>query len=277
MNDRRITIVVNTCDAYQDVLKLFFAALDEYWPELDFPVVINSELLDYNEYNAITHLVEDKSISWGGRLISTLDSIDTEFVLMLYDDFILEDYVKIFDLQKAEQLLVGDPEAAVVYLMNSNLKVSEENNKNHFLKIVERCDYRLNSCPAIWRRKDLLSFTGISDDPWAWEFFGSYRSVTKNKFFYTLNTIYPNIISYNQVKGGAIYRGKWVKDVVENKILKYNLDIDLNIRGCSDSILYEKRTVLWKINFLIIGYKMIGIKSIIPLVNYCKIKFVKWL
>ena len=277
MNDGRITIVVNTCDTYQDVLSLFFAALDEYWPDLDFPVVINSELINYNDYNALSHVVNDKSVSWGGRLLTTLESIDTEFVLMLFDDFIFEDYVKILDLQKAEQLLIGDPRASVVYLMNSNLKVIEENNQNRFLKVVERCDYRLNSCPAIWKRKDLISFTGKSDDPWAWEFFGSYRSVTVNKNFYTLNPIYSNIISYNQVKGGAIYRGKWVKEVVENKILKYNLDIDLKIRGCSDSILYEKRTVLWKINFLIIGFKMIGFKSIIPLINYCRIKLIKWL
>jgi hypothetical protein len=133
----------------------------------------------------------------------------------------------------------------------------------------------MNSCPAIWRRRDLLSFTGKWDNPWAWEFFGSYRSVSQKKKFYTLNDNYPNIISYNHVKGGAIYRGKWVKEVVESKILKYKLNINLNIRGFSDSILYEKRSIFWKINFFIIGFKMIGFKIIVPLFKYFRTNLLK--
>lgn len=276
MINKNITIVVNTCDAYQDVLKMFFAALTEYWPNLDIPIVINSEFIEYKDHNAKTHVIDNASDAWGKRLISTLKSIDTEFVLMLYDDFILEDYVRISDIKQAEKLLINDLNASVVYLMDTNLEVKEENNHNHFLKVVDKCDYRLNSCPALWRRKDLLSFTGLSDNPWAWEVFGSYRSATKTKLFYTLNKSFPNIFPYNQIKGGAIYRGKWVKEVVENKILKYNLDINLDIRGFSDLVVFEKRSLLWKIRFFLIGMKMIGFKSLIPLFNYCKIKFLKW-
>lgn len=276
MDNQNLTIVVNTCDNYKDVLKLFFAALNEYWPDLDFPVVINSEFINYTEYHAKTHIIDNISYTWGGRLISTLNSIDTEFVLMLYDDFILEDYVKKTDIRKAKDVLLRDSNASAVYLIDTHLPVKRIDHDNLFLEVQNNCDYRLNSAPALWRRKDLLSFVGFSDNPWAWEVFGSYRTITKNKLFYTLNKSFPDVFPYNYSKGGAVYRGKWVKDVVVNKIQKYNLDIDLNIRGFSDALLFEKRTILWKIKFLFIGIRMIGFRFYIPLYKYFKIKFLKW-
>ena len=38
----KVTMVVNSCDEYKDVWPLFFCALDEYWPNRAFGVVINS-------------------------------------------------------------------------------------------------------------------------------------------------------------------------------------------------------------------------------------------
>jgi hypothetical protein len=275
MKNKDITIIVNTCDDYNDVLKLFFAALTEYWPDIEIPVVINSELIKYDQYNATTHVSQNRSNSWGKRLISTLESIESQFVIMLYDDYILEDFVKTYDVIKAENLLLEDPHASVVYLNDTRLKVKNNNSNSHFLKVEDNCDYRLNSCPALWRRKDLISFTGLSDNPWAWEVFGSYRTVIKTKSFYTLNNTFQNIFPYNHIKGGAIYRGKWVREVVENKIKKYNLDIDISIKGYSDTQLFEKRSLLWKIKFLFTGIQMIGFRCFIPLFNYLKIKLSK--
>ena len=50
MNNKKndLSIIVNTCDAYEDVLKLFFAAFDEYWPECEYSVYINTEKKQYN-------------------------------------------------------------------------------------------------------------------------------------------------------------------------------------------------------------------------------------
>ena len=41
---------------------------------------------------------------------------------------------------------------------------------------------------------------------------------------------------------------------------KYKLDIDLNVRGMSDSLTFEKRSFKWKIKFLYLGYNMVGYK-----------------
>ena len=156
MINKDITIIVNTCDNYKDVLKLFFAAMNEFWPETEIPIVINSELIKYDEYNATTHIYESRNNMWGERLISTLESIESQFVIMLYDDYILEDFAQTINLKKAKDLLLRDLEASVVYLNDTSLKIKNKEVDDLFLKVEDNCDYRLSSFPALWRRKDLL-------------------------------------------------------------------------------------------------------------------------
>jgi hypothetical protein len=88
-----------------------------------------------------------------------------------------------------------------------------------------------------------------------------------------LNPIFPDIFPYNHEKGGAIYRGKWVKEIVDNKIFKYGLNINTSIRGYSDNLVYEPRSLYWKVNFFITGYRMIGLKVLKVMFNLIKSKY----
>jgi hypothetical protein len=269
-----ITILLNTCDAYSDVLKLFFAALNEYWPNNYYKIVINSEKNIYDDYNVITHTCSLNYCTWGKRLKSTLQSIETEYVLMLFDDFILEDFVRVVDIISAENLLSTNKEISVVYLVNTKLPLKEPDDQNQFIELSSNCDFRLNSFPGLWRREHLVSYTGINDNPWAWELFGSFRTFQNNRPFYSLNPKFSNIFPYNYERGGGIYRGKWVREVVEHKISKYSLDINTSIRGYSDTLVYQPRTLIWKLNFFIIGYKMIGVKVFEVIFRMIKSKYI---
>lgn len=267
------TIVINTCDSYSDVLKLFFAALNEYWPNCNYNIVINSEKIIYDEYKAHTHSSSLSKLTWGSRLISTLENIKTEFVLMFFDDFILENFVNQDDLDIAQKLIMSSDDISVVYLMNTKLPIKRTNDQNKFIEILDKCEFRLNSYPGLWRREHLISFTGINDNPWAWELFGSYRTFNKKRQFYSLNPIFSDIFPYNHKKGGAIYRGKWVREVVDNKISKYGLNINTSIRGYSDDLVNEPRSLYWKVNFFLIGYRMIGFKVFRVILNLIKSKY----
>lgn len=271
--NHKTTIVLNTCDAYSDVLPLFFAALNEYWPTNNYDIVINSEKKTYSEYNAVTHTYSLNFSSWGARLINTLESIETEFVIMLFDDFLLEDFVRVDTIESAEHFLLSSEETSVVYLMDTKLPFIESSEKNQFVKLFNKCNFRLNSYPGLWRREHLISYTGIYDNPWAWEVFGSYRTFQVKSSFYSLNPNFPNTFSYNYQKGGAIYRGKWVKEVVDHKISKYRLDINTSVRGYTDASINERRSFIWKLNFFLIGYKMIGIRVFEVIFSLIKFKY----
>lgn len=268
-----LTIVVNTCDAYDDVLGIFFHALHEFWPDCPYPVVINTESKSYDHparvHNHDSHSGAD---DWGDRLRSTLSSIDTEFVLMLYDDFILDGPVNNLRVQAALQLLQSQSQAVVSYLIKTNLPLKLQRSSGMFVALKDKADYRLNSAPAVWRKQALMNYTAAGDTPWAWEVFGSYRTWGDGRVFYTLAPNLDDIYPYNHAKGGAIYRGKWVKDVVQQVANKYDLNIDWSLRGFSSDTVFEKRSWLWKLRFMQTGFRMVGFKALYFAAGYIKDK-----
>lgn len=268
-----LTIVVNTCDAYQDVLDIFFHALRDCWPGCPYPVVINTET-NTHDYAARVHNHRSPSgvDDWGDRLRSTLVSIDTEFVLMLYDDFILDTPVSNERVAEALHKLKSQAQAVAVYLIDTALPLSETNADAQFVALKDRVDYRLNSAPGIWRRQALLDYTAAGDTPWAWEVFGSYRTWGDGNLFYSLNPMQSDIYPYNHAKGGAIYRGKWVREVVDQVAHKYLLDIDWSLRGFSSDTVFEKRSLMWRLRFMQTGFRMVGLKAIHFVTGYIKDK-----
>ncbi len=252
----KITVIVNTCDAYSDLWKMFCLALNEYWPDRTIDIVINTEekkTLGFKNSNTSIHNSDSKF--WGERLIETLNDIKTEYIVMLYDDFIIEESFDESVLHKILEWMENDSNISVFYLDNLKLKpVKGEAIFEGFELIDFTSDYRLNSAPAVWKKCDLKLFTGKEDTPWAWEVFGTYRTQKTIKKFYQPQ---KKIYSFNGSKGGAIYRGKWVKDVVD-KSYKYDLDIDFTKRGFSSDTEFEKRSIYWKLMFIWVGYKMVG-------------------
>lgn len=268
-----LTILVNTCDDYHDVLGIFFHALQECWPDCPHPVVINTESRDYS-YSARVHHHNSQSGTddWGARLRAALSTIDSEFVMMLYDDFILDAPVSQERIQQALGLLREQPSAVVTYLIDTALPLTRTDTEDVFIALKDRVDYRLNSSPAIWRRQFLIDYTEAGDTPWAWEVFGTYRTWGDGHIFYSLNPKQSDIYPFNHKKGGAIYRGKWVREVVLQVAQKYPLNIDWTVRGFSSDTMFEKRSIMWKLRFMQTGFRMVGWKVIYFVMEYIRIK-----
>jgi len=264
----KITMLVNSCDSYQDVIPLFSAALDKYWPNRGFDVAINYEsspLLSYSDQ-------KKREKTWGARLLDILSAIDTEYVIMVFDDFILESPVDQKKVQSAIQVLDSDSDSSVFYLNSVCFKTDKEDPNADYRILNDSSDYRLNSAPAIWRKSELMRYTKSVDNPWSWEVFGSYRTFGPGKRFYCTSCRSKNLIDYNFMEGGAIYRGKWVRKTVEPKVTEYGLDIDLNIRGFSSETEVDKRSVSWKLDFLMIGWRSIRFRMITFCYRYVKTK-----
>lgn len=256
-----LSILVNTCKSYEDVLKIFFIAFDKYWKNCPYKVYINTE--------AENNKIDD----WGFRLISSLDEIDSQYVLMLYDDFILEDYVSDKKIEDLINIIKCDKNIAAIYLINTMLTGKEFCDANKLNLIKDNVEYKLNSTPGIWNKDVLLKYTKPGDTPWAWEVFGTYRTRNERELFLTINDSENDVYRYNYKQGGAIYRGKWVRDVIDKIELDLNYSINWDERGIASSKIYEKRNIRWKYNFLKLGWKMVGLKSLYYLKHYIEVKF----
>ena len=272
---KELTIVVNTCDEYSDVLEVFFCAFQKWWSDCPYPIVINTESKQYESvFPARVHIakITDSCDDWGGRLLETLSDIESEFVLMLYDDFILEEKVDTRQIHKALLLLKADEHSAVTYLVNTSLPSMATDDESLFLPVKDGVEYRLNSAPGVWRRQVLSDYTSPGDNPWAWEVFGTYRTWGDGLSYYSINPRQSDVYPYNYSEGGAIYRGKWVREVVEKIMANYQLNIDWSKRGFSAGICHEKRSFMWRIRFIQTGWKMVGFKAMNFLIAYFKAK-----
>lgn len=263
MKNIDITILVNSCDDYYDVRSIFEKSLEEYWPNCPFPIFYNYES------NPVIDLIQKEKllIPWGQRLIKVLEKIDTKYVLMVFDDFLLEEKVDVTKVWNALHEIKSN-KISVIYLNATCLGNHLPYSNNDFSIIRENCDYRLNSSPALWKKSDLIKFTGANDNPWAWELFGSFRTNNKTNLFLSVKSHNDDIWKYNYSKGGGVYRGKWVEEVVKDKIEKYKLNINLSERGIVNLDEKIHRSLKWKMNFLKLGYSMIGWKMVIFLKNY---------
>lgn len=255
-------VLINTCDKNADVLTLLLRSFDKYWKDNPFPVVVNTES---NEI--IRSQFNDKEIGWGERLLSILKSLKCKFVILTLDDYILEAKIDTEMIYKAMAVLHDNIDASVFYL---DYCTTKEKVSGDFYELGEENNARVNSHPAVWRREDLILLTENYDTPWSWESFGSYRARNSSKRFYSVSSKEGDIYKYDYRLGGAVYRGKWVKEVVAPLIDDYKDEVDFHQRGFVGLNDVSKRTLKWKVSFLLLGYRTMGFHIFKYVFNHIK-------
>jgi len=262
-------LLLNSSDGYKDVRDLFLAAYNEYCDNgINIPIIINSE----SNVNLNNSCFSSSNLRWGARLIYFLKNIETDYVLMVFDDFVLEDYFMVKNLENALSVLINDSKSAVFYLNAACVSSHDDEPNEDYRLLKDRVDFKVNSVPAIWKREILLKYVSEFDSPWSWEAFSSYKSFGDGYNYYSVSSQSKNMFPYNYFRGGAIYRGKWVKEVVEGKFNRYNLFIDPNVRGFVDYSEKVKRSFSWKFHFLLSGFRKIKLSMFIFLFRHLKKK-----
>ena len=250
-------ILINSCDAYSDVLSIMIKSLEVNWSNNPFKIVINTE--------SNKSIWVKNNVKWGARLLETLSELNCDYIITLMDDFILEEVVNMDLVYKALSVMDEDPSIAVFYLAHSESKTVTDGD---YYQMDLAKESVLNCHPAIWRKKELINMTKSYDNPWSWETFGSYRAVKSIKKFCMVSSKSLDVYKYKSETGGAIYRGLWVKNVVEPWIHNYNIKIDLDKRGILEPNKTIKRSIKWKLNFLYLGFRSMGFGMIIYIYNH---------
>lgn len=240
MND--CAILINSCDSYSDAWKPFFTIMKNSWPEsCNFPIYLNTESRNYKDsyYNiTILNVLPNKTskIAWGERLIDALNRIKEKYIIFLLEDYFFDDKVDNDRINFCLEKIKKDELIASISLITT-IDLKEKNSEHvyegflDFSKRRKHVLYTLNASPGIWNKNKLIKYTKVSDNPWIWERFGSYRTWFSKDIFYGKKASSPDIFSYDIKRGGAIHRGKWVGCTVKPLLEKNNITIDLNKRG----------------------------------------------
>ena len=244
-NNRNCTVVVSSCDKCSDLWYPFFLLFQKAWPENEFPIVLNTESKTYQHQgmNIETFCLykENENVPWGKRLKETLKKIDTEYIILLLDDFFLRDRVNHNQIQQCIEWMEQDKSISSFCFMESNSKNIQDCRYNGFERRPLFGDYKFNCQATVWRRKRLIGYLRNNEDPWQWERFGNWRSYRYLLHkFYALAAgqeyVFPYIHKINGWAWGglAIYRGKWYLPCVEKLFTENEIYVDFTIRGTVD-------------------------------------------
>lgn len=211
----RISVLINSCDKYEDAWKPFFYFFKKNW-DCPYQVYLNTETKKCNEDGVVT-LNSKVNISWSERLKLSLKKIKSEFIIFFLEDFFLLDSVDQKEIDHAIQIMDGNKHIAVIDFEHCDRCKSYPSKYNGYNVRDLSSMYFLNCQTAIWRRKDLIKFLSPYENPWQFEIYGSERAKLYNKYFLIsgANCVLPFLYKFNLVSGYGLYRGKWLKSNVQ--------------------------------------------------------------
>lgn len=235
MND--VTILVNSCDKYEDAWEPFFRLFHINWKDCPYKIVLNTETKNfYCDFMDVRTVNFYSKGSWSKRLKNVLKQIDSEYVLYFLEDFFLESPVNVDSFNKALELMKKDENIGYIGLKYNQgytfKELGKTKSEEPFLDKDDLITYnRINSMTALWRKEWLISLLRMHESPWDFEKYGSIRSRRSDKKVLIINNnVCAPVFHYEiDVKYGmGIYGGKWLEN---NKQLFDKHDIKVNFEN----------------------------------------------
>lgn len=234
--ENRYTILVNSCDAYDDLWFPFFTLLKKYWNPLNVRIILNTETKTYRMEGLKIDCVHPKNMNapYGERMLNVLSEIDTPYVIPLLDDFFLR---KPVDLNMVDQIIEWmDKDKNIVYFNCDHTPVYEEWEQEKFPgfhRIPYGNVYTLNMQAAVWRVEKLIAYWKPNVSPWDWEEFCNLTAARKrNEKFYCVAQYGNGFCDYGYTLSGmGVHHGKWVYEDVVPLFEKEKIEVDFTRRG----------------------------------------------
>ena len=232
-----VTLVVSSCDKYEDAWYPYFELLKKYWPQHPEKIALITETKQYStEGLNIKTYNYPENYTWSERLYRTLEAIDTKYIIFSLEDIFLLDYVKQKKIDKCIEWMENDDSIAECRLYGTDASGLQKTDKyDGFYIAGEDVGYRVDCQAAIWDKKVLMSLIDMSETPWQFEKNASIRSKACDKTFLwycveDIQDVEKMIFPYKYVAelGYGIAWGKWLwnnKELFKKnniKNVKYN-------------------------------------------------------
>lgn len=223
-----ISVLVNSCDKYEKIWPVFFDMFKRFWPDCKYRVYLNTESKDYIREDMEIYMLHSQKSTWSARLIECLARINTEYVITILDDFILEEPV---NSEMLEQCLMHLSETPAIGMLQFTVGTGDNKKIAPYREWKEQLAgerYRINCQIAIWKKSYLLKILRPFESPWEFERYGSIRSRRYSEKVYAWSTEENYVFTYNW--GKPIIGGKWNLDEVDRLEAKLNIKFDLSGR-----------------------------------------------
>jgi hypothetical protein len=201
-----LQLCVLSFDGFSELWPVFFDHYFQQFPDSKYKINLITNYKIYSDKRVNSLQVGD-DISWSSNLIKSLEKIDSERILFLYDDV----FFTKFDPQYLDRMLglAKQKNYEWLTLRPSNFAVGSE--ELGIRKIAKNATYRASLFLSIVKRDIMLDLLLAKESAWQFEIFGTKRSL--NFDFWAVK---HNRIEYMH----GIIKGVWCYPVYQ--ILKNN-------------------------------------------------------
>ena len=214
MSQTQFSVLVNSCDAFEDCWQPFFTLLGRFWPECDVPVFLNTESKSWSGAGppAIATRVQagiDRRLTWSECLLAALERIETPLVLYMQEDYFLQRSVLDDAIRAAAGLMMRDPSIRHVALSRHGSLGPYLPHESGWLQVIRpRARYRISTQAALWRVESLRAYLRPRENGWMFEILGTTRAWRRDETFLLVDYSTPRGAPMEYLHTGII-KGAW--------------------------------------------------------------------
>ena len=227
MKKNGCTVLVTSCDAYRDVERPFVSLFRQHWPDCPFELVLLTETAAENDDRIDAVNGFDRIIAtglgknWCQMLAESLEQIETPYVLLLMNDYLLNAPVDTTGFLK--RLAQAETFDAANLRLNPNPKGRTSWRDTDLLEYPKKTAYCVTCQTGIWRRDYLLGLAQRNKSAWEFERYGSFMVGDETRpLLVTKEKEFPFI--------DAVHKGYWEKEGLE-LCQRNGISLDLTVRG----------------------------------------------
>ena len=221
--DAAFSILINSCDQFNDCWEPFFELFTRYWPGCSQPIFLNTETKGWSFptlrvqcTQVQTRSLSPRRLTWSECLAGALSQIDTDLLLYMQEDYFVDRPIDVASILDLAELMRVDPDIRHIGLTDfGSHGPFERTDDPRLWKISLNARYRISLQAGLWRTDSLKSYLRPWENAWMLEIFGARRSARQRDPFLTVNREIYNartnpIIHYLHT---GIIKGRWHPDV----------------------------------------------------------------
>ena len=134
----KYSILINTCDNFEDCWIPFFKLFTIYWPDYEGKIYLNTEYKDFSypgldivctKVCKVNGVPRETRVTWSQCLKWALEAIDTDFVLYMQEDYFLKDKVKNDIVEKYVNMMHTNAAMDCIHLTDQAVQLDKKSDE----------------------------------------------------------------------------------------------------------------------------------------------------
>lgn len=209
--NKKIAILVVSCDAYSDLWPIFFGLWFKYWPTCSHKIYLGSNYNKFN-HNDVNMINIGEDSDYSSNLIKMLNEIDEDRVIILCEDVFLSDFVDDSNLQTFYDEFESK-DAAYLKLIKTYPLGYNKDISHKIASVPNGIKYRVGVGFALWNKDILLENIIPGQSAWEMEKSGLLGKNLKENQTYSINYHYLGRPPFTFVHG--VIKGAWIRNSIK--------------------------------------------------------------